>query len=241
MTIRRLDLTGLPPRLVQGGNLAFFLGHQPPLSTGCEGLDSLLGGGWPRWVVSYIQGDEASGKSSLCEETALRFLQADGYLALLACLEGDHPLPGFLDRLSPVQRDRLMLLHPHSLEGTFSAARDLIQQTWQEGQEYLLIVDDLPSLCQSDDPSSSVQWSINKVAPYLRSSLTVLLVNQVREAGFNSLVGATSYWRSFRISEVAVHLAAGEGLQSTGYLLKPQGLLGKTFPVHIRPGWGIIS
>lgn len=239
-----LDLRVLPPHLLRGGNLSFYLGIQPPIPTGVESLDRILSGGWPRYVISYLQGEEASGKSSLCEEAILQFFRSEGGVAIVACLQGDHPLPGFWDRLSESETQRLFLIHPNSIENSFSMARSIIQDTLDWGKEYLFIVDDLPSLCQTDSPSSAVGYAINKIRPYLHRVLTVLLVNQVRERSFEEVVGATSYWRTFTASEVALHLGAsveglGGSIVSKGCILKPASLLGSEFEVSITPGVGI--
>ena len=239
-----LDLRRLPPHLLRGGNLSFFLGAQPPISTGVPSLDALLSGGWPRYVISYIQGESASGKSSLVEESVLKFFESGGGIAVIACVLGDHPLPGFEKRLSESERQRLILIHPNSIEQSFDIMRKVIQDTLDWGQEYLFIVDDLPSLCQSANTSVAVTYALNKIRPYLHRVLTVLLVNQIREINFEEVVGASAYWRTFAASETAIHLELPEEsekmIKSKGFILKPSARLGQKFEFNIGLGIGVL-
>ncbi len=239
-----LDLRRLPPHLLRGGNLSFFLGAQPPIPTGVPSLDALLSGGWPRYVISYIQGESASGKSSLVEESVLQFFRSGGGIAVIACVLGDHPLPGFAERLSESEHQRLKLIHPNSVEQSFDIMRKIIQDTLDWCKEYLFIVDDLPSLCQSNNTSVAVTYALNKIRPYLHRVLTVLLVNQIRDINFEEAVGASAYWRTFSASEVAIHLGPPEEkektIRSKGFILKPNAKLGQEFGFDIGLGVGVI-
>jgi archaellum biogenesis ATPase FlaH len=241
-----LDLGKLPSRLWRDGSLSHYLNRKEPLSTGILGLDRLLGGGWPRHEISYLQGEETTGKSSLCEEAIYRFSRTSSGITILACLPGEHPLPGFEDRLTHLQKQRVFTIHPDSIEHGFEMAKSIIRETLEWNKEVLLVVDDLTSLCQSNSPVAAVTYSINKVRPYLRRFLSILLVNQVRETHFSELIGATAYWRAFSASSVVLHLSPSQSrdedtLRTTVTVLKPYASLGKTVEFSIRPGRGIVE
>jgi hypothetical protein len=239
-----LDLGRLPAHLWRDGSLSHYFHRSEPIPTGVPDLDRLLGGGWPRHEISYVQGEDTTGKSSLCEETIYHFSSTCGGIAILASLQGEHPLPGFEERLTHTQKQRIFFIHPSSIEQGFGMARSIIQDTLEWNKEVLFLFDDLTSLCQSSSPSSAVSYALNKLRPYLRRVLSILLVNQVRETQFSDLIGATAYWRSFATSSVVVHLSpspnsAPDSIRTVGTILKPHNLLGKTFEFSITPGKGI--
>ena len=49
-----------------------------PISTGCETIDSLLGGGVERGVVTQLYGPPAAGKTNLALSTAIQIAAAGG-------------------------------------------------------------------------------------------------------------------------------------------------------------------
>ena len=53
------------------------------LSTGCDGLDALLGGGFERGVVSQLYGAPATGKTNICLQTAVETIEDGGSVAYL--------------------------------------------------------------------------------------------------------------------------------------------------------------
>lgn len=48
------------------------------LSTGCDSLDNLLGGGFPRGAVSQVYGEPSAGKTNVCMQTAVEAVEDGG-------------------------------------------------------------------------------------------------------------------------------------------------------------------
>ncbi len=48
------------------------------LTTGCEALDDLLGGGFPRGAVSQVYGEPSTGKTNICMQTAVETVEDGG-------------------------------------------------------------------------------------------------------------------------------------------------------------------
>jgi DNA repair protein RadB len=59
----------------------------PRIRTGCEPLDSLLGGGFERGVISQIYGEAGSGKTNVCLQTIVNCI-LDGYGVVFIDTEG---------------------------------------------------------------------------------------------------------------------------------------------------------
>jgi len=48
------------------------------LTTGCDALDGILGGGFPRGAVSQVYGEPSAGKTNICLQTAVETVEDDG-------------------------------------------------------------------------------------------------------------------------------------------------------------------
>ena len=48
------------------------------LTTGCDALDDVLGGGFPRGVVSQVYGEPSAGKTNICMQTAVEAVEDGG-------------------------------------------------------------------------------------------------------------------------------------------------------------------
>jgi len=48
------------------------------LTTGCDALDDVLGGGFPRGAVSQVYGEPSAGKTNICLQTAVEAVQDGG-------------------------------------------------------------------------------------------------------------------------------------------------------------------
>jgi DNA repair protein RadB len=48
------------------------------VSTGCDGLDGVLGGGFPRGAVSQVYGEPSTGKTNICMQTAVETVEDGG-------------------------------------------------------------------------------------------------------------------------------------------------------------------
>jgi DNA repair protein RadB len=51
--------------------------------TGCDALDELLGGGFPRGAVSQVYGEPSTGKTNLCMQTAVEVIEDGGGVAYI--------------------------------------------------------------------------------------------------------------------------------------------------------------
>lgn len=73
----------------------------PRLRTGCEPLDSLLGGGFERGVVSQVYGGAGSGKTNVCLQTMVNAV-LDGHRVIYIDTEGFS-----MERLAQMAKERL--------------------------------------------------------------------------------------------------------------------------------------
>jgi DNA repair protein RadB len=53
------------------------------LPTGCDEIDELLGGGFPRGAVSQVYGEPSTGKTNVCMQTAVETVEDDGGVAYI--------------------------------------------------------------------------------------------------------------------------------------------------------------
>ena len=237
VTIR---LEGLPSKYTEG-SLSHYLKDKAPIPTGSSELDEALSGGWPRHEVIYIQGDPASGKSSLCEETAVRFLKSGGDLVVFASLQGEHPLPGFAERVP----DGVLIVTATDLPSVFKIVETILSS--RAFKDVLVIVDDLPSLLGGHVAYMAVSQALTRIRRFLRSTLTLMLVNQTREFGGEEY-GASAYRQAYRVASVAVHIGeptpiGGEpptGFTARATFLAPERLTGDTRDITVVYGRGVV-
>ncbi|MHC1593017.1 MAG: DNA repair and recombination protein RadB [Methermicoccaceae archaeon] len=161
----------------------------PKLRSGCEPLDSLLGGGFERGVVSQVYGGAGSGKTNVCLQTMMNTV-LDGYGVMYIDTEGFS-----MERLSQMAKEQLSRVASsvsmyEPLD--FSEQGDVIRQVERAASEMgdklsLIIFDSATSfyrLC-TDEYSEierrrelAVQLSIlHRLAR--THSLAVLITNQV--------------------------------------------------------------
>ena len=200
----RVDLKrGLSSRFLGGSPLSVF-GDHGKIPTGCKDMDLALGGGVPIGEVFYLQGEESTGKSSLCEELSLSFSLSGGLSVIYSC-QGDHPLSGFKDRLNKLGiGKRVLLISVESLRDVFQSIPSLVSAS---GCKVLCVIDDLASFSRPDNTGKTlkdISVLIASVKP-LSPSLTLVLVNQIRCAG-DTVVGAVGYRVGMQLASTAVHL-----------------------------------
>lgn len=226
------------PLQCSGGSLSHFQDRKLPVSTGCVDLDEILGGGWPRHEVSYIQGDAGAGKSSLCASSVISHLENGGDLGIILTIAGEHPLPGFSDR---VHGKNAVILTLSLLE-----ASSPVLELLDSARDSILVVDDLTSLSHS---VRGVTWKpvkefLAKIRPHIRYDTTILLVNQVRDTE-SGMVGALAHNYATQSSTVCVHMAKQEqdssGLSSVVTVLTPPELRNRTCEIRIRYGYGVVG
>ena len=248
-----IPMGGLPSRYLDGG-LSRVTGDGRKLPTGCNELDTILGGGIPYGEVFYIQGNETTGKSSLCEEMALNFSKAGG-VSLLFAIGGDHPLPGFSNRVKQEGvEENILLISPDRFSDPFQATSDFLGKC--QGDVFCA-VDDLssfPPVKSKRGASRDFSSFLGLLKPFM-GRLTLVLVNQVREVG-EATVGAVGYRVSMQMCTNAIHLGQhahildGEtstivGLRTTGHVMKQSGKVlssshpNRKFNMHVIYSWGI--
>jgi len=241
-----VSLSDLPPNLLEGGRFAHFSTTKVPIPTGSKELDTILAGGWPRHEISYIQGESGSGKSALCEETALNFINNGGDAVFIFCLSGDHPLLGFEGRL--YHTNRIFIVNRLDLTESFN----MLDRTMNLNPELdvLAIFDDLSSLTPEHKTAvKKVMQGLSGMRKFLKRNLSILLVNQVRDMDKGS-VGATAYNKIFNQAAAAVHLGPqdyiheGEdivGFKSDCIVLTPVQQQGTQFQMFLRYGTGVVG
>jgi len=248
-----IPLGGLSSRYLDGG-LSRVTGDGRKLPTGCLELDALFDGGLPYGEVFYIQGNETTGKSSLCEEMALNFSKAGG-VSLLFAIGGDHPLPGFSDRVrTEGVEESILLISPDRFDDPFKTTAEFLGGCFGD---VFCVVDDLssfPPAKSNRGASRDFSSFLGLLKPFM-GRLTLVLVNQVREVG-ESTVGAVGYRVAMQMCTNAIHLGHsvqildGEtntivGLRITGHIMKQSGKVlssshpNRGFHMSVIYGWGI--
>jgi len=161
----------------------------PKLRTGCEPLDSLLGGGFERGVVSQIYGGAGSGKTNVCLQTMMNAV-LDGYGVIYIDTEGFS-----MERLSQMAKEHLS----HVAKGVsvyepldFSEQSDVVRQVERAVSEMrkhisLIIFDSATSfyrLCTDEYSDTERRRELGVQLSILHRlartySLAVLITNQV--------------------------------------------------------------
>lgn len=234
--------------LLSGGQATHYLSSKNPIPTGCQQLDTLIGGGLPRHEITYIQGESDSGKSTLCEESALNFLSTGGDLAVFFCPLGSHPLPGFEPRLQ--DPERFLVVPAPSIRAMFASMKALLEAASEDESlqmEYLVVIDDLSSFPTDDKPAyQEVMEGIQSIRGMLRKYLTLILVNQLRDISGGS-VGAVAARRIFSQASCVLHTQAGastqdgDGLDIKGLVMKSPQVhsIGERFNMSLRFNYGV--
>ena len=159
------------------------------LSTGCESLDRMLGGGIQRGEVTLIYGEPGTGKTSLATQCALRcardglktiFIDSDNTFSLnrLAQMAGNE-----LDKVSPL----IFIFKPQSFHEQSLLIESL--ESYNLRSIVLIIVDTITSLYSAELGSTekvfALNMKLNRQLAYLKElarsyNTSVLLISQVR-------------------------------------------------------------
>lgn len=156
------------------------------VSTGCSSLDSLLGGGWERGVVSQVYGVPGSGKTNVALQSSVEAIEEDGTVVYVdtegLSLERFRQIAG--SDYEEVARD-FIVKQVYSFEEQAVAVRDVENLA---GEADLVVLDSATGLYRvepeeeegEDSPIRRLTRQVTHLTGLARRyDLAVLLTNQV--------------------------------------------------------------
>ncbi|MDY6769893.1 MAG: DNA repair and recombination protein RadB [Candidatus Nanohaloarchaea archaeon] len=212
------------------------------LSTGCDALDELLGGGIEHGVVTNVYGGAGAGKTNVCLQATVAALQQQDSSVVFIDTEGGFSAERFIQLHGDEDAlDRVVLYEPTTFEAQQQVFDDL-PDVVAERDVALVVVDSLVSLyrlqlnggdAQETNTALSKQFSVlSKLAR--EEDLPVLVTNQVYsefESDETVLVGRDipAYWSkallelekggdSRRIARIEKHRSRPAGIETEFYI-----------------------
>lgn len=180
------------PRLVAADHRTGF--EQDVLSSGVEGLDSLLGGGLSRGTSTLFMGPAGSGKSALASQYAAAAAQRGEHVAIYTFDEG---MATFLARAHGIgislsdhlasKRITVQQVDPAELSpGEFIAS---VRKSVEENKASIVIIDSLNGYLQAMPEEHFLTAQLHELLSYLRQQgvLTILVVAQHGFLGANMI------------------------------------------------------
>lgn len=177
------------------------------LSTGCEALDELLGGGLEHGVITNVYGGAGSGKTNVCLQAVATALQERDGNVIFVDTEGGFSSERFLQLHDNEDAlDRIVLYEPTSFEDQ-EQVFDGLEDGVEEHDAELVVVDSLVALyrlqlnggdAQETNTALSRQFSVLSTIAR-EHDLPVLVTNQVYsefDSDGTELVGRDipAYW-----------------------------------------------
>ena len=201
------------------------------VSTGCEPLDSLLGGGIERGVISNFYGESGSGKTNVCIQIAAEVAENGGNVAYIDT-EASFSAERFMQIASEQELDNVFLKDATDFQEQEEAINSL--EEMKEDLE-LIIVDSMVSLYRlkvngdnASEINNELSGQLSKLSGIARKqNIPVVITNQVYtsfEKEDLELVGrdVPKYWskclvqlskdeKDVRRAEIAKHRSLPEG------------------------------
>ncbi len=201
------------------------------VSTGCEPLDSLLGGGIERGVISNFYGESGSGKTNVCIQIAAEVAENGGNVAYIDT-EASFSAERFMQIASEQELDNVFLKDATDFQEQEEAINSL--EEMKEDLE-LIIVDSMVSLYRlkvngdnASEINNELSGQLSKLSGIARKqNIPVVVTNQVYtsfEKEDLELVGrdVPKYWskclvklssdeKNVRRAEISKHRSLPEG------------------------------
>ena len=201
------------------------------VSTGCKPLDSLLGGGIEKGVISNFYGDSGSGKTNVCIQIAAEVAENGGKAAYIDT-EASFSAERFIQIASEEELDNILLKDATTFQEQEEAIESL--QDIKEDID-LIIADSMVSLYRlkvngdnASDINNELSDQLSKLSAIARKQdIPVVITNQVYtsfEEDDLELVGrdVPKYWSKclvqlsqsgdgVRTAEIAKHRSIAEG------------------------------
>ncbi|MDY6769038.1 MAG: DNA repair and recombination protein RadB [Candidatus Nanohaloarchaea archaeon] len=212
------------------------------LSTGCEVLDELLGGGIEHGVITNVYGGAGSGKTNVCLQTVASALRQQEGTVIFVDTEGGFSSERFLQLHGEEDAlDRVVLYEPTSFQEQ-QEVFDGLEEAVADHDPVLVVVDSLVALyrlqlnggdAQETNTELSKQFSV--LSTIARDhDLPVLVTNQIYsefDASGTELVGRDipAYWSktlleletlgdSKRKARIEKHRSRPEGIETEFYI-----------------------
>lgn len=155
-------------------------------SSGCYGIDKVLGGGWGKGRICEVYGPESSGKTTLCLHAIAKRQEEGGVCAFI---DVEHAIdPDYCTALG-VDMDKLLLSQPDSGEQALNIAEMLIRSQAVD----MIIIDSVAALVpraelEGDIGDSHMGLQARMMGQTLRkitgithkAGTTVIFINQIR-------------------------------------------------------------
>ena len=213
------------------------------VSTGCEPLDSLLGGGIERGVISNFYGESGSGKTNVCIQIAAEVAENGGNVAYIDT-EASFSAERFMQIASEEELDNVFLKDATDFQEQEEAIQSL--EDMKEDIQ-LIVVDSMVSLYRlkvngenASKINNELSGQLSKLSGIARKQdIPVVITNQVYtsfEEDDLELVGrdVPKYWskclvqlsqngKGVRTAEIAKHRSLPEG-QKVSFKITDDGL-----------------
>ena len=125
------------------------------LSTGSEPIDSLLGGGIEKGIITNVFGESGSGKTNLCVQVAAQVAENGGKVVYIDTEKGFSP-ERFTQIASEEALDNILLMEPFDFQEQVDRIKELITVVENEAPE-LVVVDSLVSLYRLKATGDQIQ------------------------------------------------------------------------------------
>ncbi len=151
------------------------------LKTGCEPIDSLLGGGWEKRTISQIYGAAGTGKTNICIQSTIKTLSSGDEVVYIDVESGFSP-DRFLQISGGKEYDRFLLFEPDSLSEQKNIIKNI--EKWITKNLGLVILDSAVALFRVEDEEKLITRDLGVQMVQLsriakKYNIPVLITNQV--------------------------------------------------------------
>jgi recombination protein RecA len=155
-------------------------------SSGCVGMDKVLGGGWAKGRIVELMGPESSGKTTLALHAIAEVQKTGGVCAFV---DVEHALDVNYAAALGVDIDKLMISQPDSAE----KALDIVEALTKSGAVSLIVIDSVAALVPQAEVEGNMGDShmglqarlmgqaMRKLASCThKTNTTLMFINQIR-------------------------------------------------------------
>jgi DNA repair protein RadB len=155
------------------------------LSTGSEPIDSLLGGGIEKGIITNVFGESGSGKTNLCVQVAAQVAESGGKVVYIDTEKGFSP-ERFTQIASDESLENMLVMEPVDFQEQIDRIGELSTVVENESPE-LIVVDSLVSLYRLKATGDQIQEVNQKLSQQMselskiarQQDIPILVTNQV--------------------------------------------------------------
>lgn len=230
------------------------------IPSGFEGLDVILGGGWPEGRFSEVYGPEASGKSAMLR-AAVRGVQSQGGFGIILDYEKTMDPEQF--PAEGIDPDGVIYAKPDTIEQGLNILRHHLDVFEAKPPNFPIFIglDSIAAaiaraeLEEDDAEDSHIALQARAMGKLFRSlvgriskrRIHMMFINQERELiGGQSRGGykptttpggkAAKYYASIRVRTSRIQ-TLGKAPKQSGYKMQAQTVKNKSFPPHRKASW----